>query len=374
MGRHELRLGRRGHVVYATHGLTTHDRRFVEVMTTAGWDVDYMRFDGGSQSLEQRAMPSSVRLVDWLGSRDAFCEERRGEFIDAMSAVVDWLAPDLVHAGPIPTVGHVAASASDCPVVLMSWGSDLLVDVDRSPVMSGFARAAIAGGSATIVDCETVAAAARSLGADPTRMLVIPWGVDLAAFPYRLMMSPSEPLRLLSLRSLEPLYDVATALRAVAQVNDDLGAGAIELTVAGSGSLASDLRVLASTLGIGDLVSWVGRVEETDVAALLGEHHIHLSTATTDGSSVSLLQALATGRPSIVTDIPSNREWIRHGEEGWLFRPEDSASLAQVIIQARSERDALADMGVRGRAVAEARADWAGRKREIIELYERCAS
>ena len=39
----------------------------------------------------------------------------------------------------------------------------------------------------------------------------------------------------------------------------------------------------------------------------------YISCAQSDGTSVSLLEAMATGLPLIVTDIPSNREWVVEG-------------------------------------------------------------
>ena len=50
----------------------------------------------------------------------------------------------------------------------------------------------------------------------------------------------------------------------------------------------------------------------------LGQADIYVSTSLHDGTSVSLLEAMGSGAFPIVTDIPSNREWIHHGQNGFL--------------------------------------------------------
>jgi glycosyltransferase involved in cell wall biosynthesis len=241
----------------------------------------------------------------------------------------------------------------------MSWASDLLVDARDDEATAARARAAFAGAAHVLVDNDAVGVAAVAFGADPAAVSNVPWGVDLAAFPAAPTRPQDGPLRLISLRTFEPVYDVATLVRAVA-----LTSGDVTLTLAGSGSLEPDLHDLADDLGIS--VSWAGRVPEPDVPALLAAHDVHVSTSTSDGTSISLLQAMATARPSIVTDIPSNRTWV---PDDWRFPTGDAAALAARIDAV--DRGGLAAAGAAARALAEERADWDRNRRRIIDLYDR---
>ena len=53
---------------------------------------------------------------------------------------------------------------------------------------------------------------------------------------------------------------------------------------------------------------------------------LYLSASHSDGSSVSLMEALGCGLPVLVSDIPGNREWVTDGEQGWLFPDGDDAA------------------------------------------------
>ena len=58
---------------------------------------------------------------------------------------------------------------------------------------------------------------------------------------------------------------------------------------------------------------------------------VYLSCAHSDGTSISMVEALASGLPVVVTDLPSNREWIAPGSNGWLGRLGDAASFAGTV-------------------------------------------
>ena len=59
-----------------------------------------------------------------------------------------------------------------------------------------------------------------------------------------------------------------------------------------------------------------------------------VSTSLSDGNNISLNEAMACGAFPVATDIPANREWIRHGENGFLTDLHDPHKLASLVIQA----------------------------------------
>ena len=81
------------------------------------------------------------------------------------------------------------------------------------------------------------------------------------------------------------------------------------------------------------------------------------------------MQALACGCPALVSDIPSNQEWVQPGEVGELFRDGDVASLKQKLLQ-MVEDPKLAQYGVKAREVAEDRADWGKNFQKLLGAYQ----
>jgi glycosyltransferase involved in cell wall biosynthesis len=106
---------------------------------------------------------------------------------------------------------------------------------------------------------------------------------------------------------------------------------------------------------------------------LLSQADIYVSTSAYDGTSVSLLEALGCGAFPVVTDIPSNREWITDGHNGFLISKEDERLLARRIVQAIRDQRLLAEAYKINRRIVKERAYWRDNIKRITDLYQRFA-
>jgi len=89
-----------------------------------------------------------------------------------------------------------------------------------------------------------------------------------------------------------------------------------------------------------------------------------------DGSSVSLMEALACGLPALVSDIPGNREWLANSPAGWLFPDGDDQSVTDGILRAYKRRTELQPVRTAARALAEKRANWQENFKRLLAAYE----
>jgi glycosyltransferase involved in cell wall biosynthesis len=96
---------------------------------------------------------------------------------------------------------------------------------------------------------------------------------------------------------------------------------------------------------------------------------LYISPSHVDGSSVSLMEALASGLPCLVSDIPGNKEWIEDGVNGWLFRDGDVDDLTAKILNAIKNRKSFQEIGKVARNTAEERADWKKNFGKLLEVY-----
>lgn len=99
----------------------------------------------------------------------------------------------------------------------------------------------------------------------------------------------------------------------------------------GSGSLDRELRSRLTELGMDGKVHWAGRVEHQALATYLNAADVYVSTSFTDGSSASLLEAMACALPVVVSGIPANRDWIADGENGLLVDVGDYSAIHSAI-------------------------------------------
>jgi glycosyltransferase involved in cell wall biosynthesis len=96
---------------------------------------------------------------------------------------------------------------------------------------------------------------------------------------------------------------------------------------------------------------------------------LYISASHSDGTSISLLEAMACGRPVLVSDIPGNRAWVEPGVQGWWFLDGNLRSLADAFSEAYNQRQRLSEMGQAARRLAEEHADWPKNFNKLLDAY-----
>ncbi len=363
-------------VLYFTRGFTAHDRRFLAALAGTGHEVFYLPLEQPARDMAAGELPPRIERLAWRGAPSPADLATAAALVPDLQRLIARVRPDLVHAGPLQLVARLVALAGFRPLVAMSWGSDLLVDADRDPAWNAATRETLQHSAVLVGDCQTVRDKAVSLGFPAERIVTFPWGVDLAHFSpgdgsalRRQLGLPRESFVLLSARSWEPLYGVDVVARAF--VRAARGCPRLRLIMLGSGSQEGLLRRIFSEAGVLDRVALHGQVELSDLPDCYRAADLYLSASHSDGSSVSLLEALACGCPALVSDIPSNREWVTPGAQGWRFPDGDAGALSAAVLEAVSETDRLAEMRRSARRLAESRADWSKNFPRLLEAYEK---
>jgi glycosyltransferase involved in cell wall biosynthesis len=367
-------------VLYFSRDYTPHDHRFLSAIAANGNETHFLRLERRARQTEDRALPEGVELAPWQRGGDPGLLPERFRWIDlparalALRRLLVYLEPDVVHAGPIQTCAYIAALAGANPLVSMSWGSDLLVDAHKNGWMKNITRYTLRRSDALLGDCQAVQDAAQGFGFPPERVTLFPWGVDLEKF--RSAGQPSELRRrlgwedafvVLSLRAWEPIYGVDVLVRAFAHAAAE--DPRLRLILLGSGSLAGQIQGLLTRHGLHERVHLGGHISQTELPRYEAAADLYVSASHSDGTSVSLLEALASGLPALVSDIPGNREWIEPGVQGWLFADGDENALAEGLLRAARAGTGLAAMRFQARKLAEARADWSQNVQKLLEVY-----
>lgn len=377
-------------ILYFTRDYTTHDRRFLSALARTDHQVFYLRLERGPRQLEDRPLPPEIELVPWEGGQGLIGVKDAPRLLAGFRRVLRQVKPDLVHAGPIQTSALLAALSGFRPLVSMSWGSDLLVDADQDPWMRWATRYALGHSDALVGDCEPVRQKAIQFGMPAERIVTFPWGVDLTHFhPAADERAERNVFTLLSTRGWEPIYGVELIARAFVQAcrqlagrdpaNPDAGRAPsrpipeLRLIMLGGGSQAGLLRQIFNQGEVQDQVFFPGQIPQAELPRLYRSADLYLSASRSDGTSISLLEAMACGRPVLVSDIPGNLQWVTPGEQGWLFPDGDANALAQGILQAvdlfSNDPAGLAEMGRSARRLAEQRADWEKNFPQLLDAY-----
>jgi glycosyltransferase involved in cell wall biosynthesis len=354
-------------LLYASSGLTNHDLRFIRTFTDEGWKVFFLRFDGLQLQSCSETLPKGAVEIDWIGTKEVISDNNYIEFLKNFDFLTQDIVPDLVVAGPIPVIGFLATQSSTAPVILISWAFDLLLDIHNSQKEFRQAQIAISEAHGIIVDCKTVASIVEELGGQREKIFSIPWGITLEDFPPGPTRISDGVFKIVSVRSLEKIYDVQTLIRAAAELRLLDPKFEFQITIVGTGSELPLLKNLADNLGVKDFVDWAPRIKEEELRSLILEHDLYVSTSSSDGSSISMLQALCVGQLVLVSNLESNLEWIEAGWNGWVFDLGNSRQLAEKILEV-AKFEQKEDVRVNAPLLIHQRANWNVNKRELAQF------
>lgn len=382
-------------LIYFSLDYTPHDHRFLTAIAESGHQVFYVRLQRGARQVESRPVPPEVEIVLWAGGQKPFAWRDLPEYVLDFRRIVRKIQPDLIHAGPIQTCAFIALLSGFRPILTMSWGFDLMQDVHRGKGWEWVTRYVLKNTQYFTSDAEVTRQKAIAYGMNPARTVVFPWGVDLTHFTPKdwetsdapaVEMTPSqnsdsagtthapaEPsddwMTLFCNRAWEPIYGVDVLARAFVRVAAETPN--LRLLLVGSGSQGNRIREILMQGGVLERVIFPGQVRNTDLPRFYHMADLYISPSHIDGSSVSLMEAMACGLPCLVSDIPANREWVQEGYNGWLFRDGDDADLAAKLRQALQQRQHLPQIGRNARRIAEERADWRKNVQVLLETYQK---
>jgi L-malate glycosyltransferase len=363
-------------ILYFSLGYSTHDHRFLKAITDGGHQVFFVQLEGNQQQIEDRPVPEGVTQVHWKGGREPFRWSKLPALVMDFKRLLRDLKPDLVHAGPIQTCAFIAVLAGAHPLLTMSWGFDLMDDVHKGWIWEFATRYTLKRSTFFTSDADVTKDKAVAYGMNPEETIVFPWGVDLEHFNVqtfeRAALSVSkgsnvETFTLFCNRSWETRYGVDVLVRAfvkVAQQKDN-----VDLILLSGGSQGANIRRILQSGGVLERVTFGGQISQTDLPRWYHMADVYISPSHVDGSSVSLMEALACGLPCLVSDIPANKEWVVEGENGWLFHDGDADHLAEKILAAMSQRENLPGIGRASRRTAEMRADWKKNAEALMQVY-----
>ncbi|WP_298748169.1 glycosyltransferase family 4 protein [uncultured Nocardioides sp.] len=194
--------------------------------------------------------------------------------------------------------------------------------------------------------------AVRHVGLDPSRVDVVPNGVDPDRFrpaPTGTTRTPraGERPRLVWLGGLVPVKRADVLVEAVAAMRED-----VEVLVAGDGELAAQVRELAAarfpgTSATGREVRLLGHV--ADPAPLLQQADGFVLTSAAESCPMALLQAMATGLPAVATAVGGVPEVWGPVAPQLLCPPGDPHSLASALDRLVADPALRADLGARAR-------------------------
>ena len=143
----------------------------------------------------------------------------------------------------------------------------------------------------------------------------------------------------------------------------------VKLVIAGDGELREELESYSSDCGVKDRVEFLG--ERNDISDILKGFDAYILCSLYEGMSVSLLEAMSSSIPCIVTEVGGNVELIKDGENGFVVPVKDPAAISAKVEKLMSDPDLCKRMGQANRKVVEEKYSLDAMCGEYEKEYER---
>jgi len=315
-----------------------------------------------------RLEASGVSCIDWnLRTRSRAPRDEARAVLDAI-AKVRIARPDIVHCVTIKGMlyGGIAARAANVrsTVYAVSGLGTMFTDAREAGMRTRSMRAVLVAAYRGLMgysrarvivqneeDRDTLL---RWQATSPSQItLVHGSGVDLDRFAVAPWPTTSPPIvlhpaRLLRNKGIEEMVEAALLLRSKGS----------KARIVLAGGLREDhpegiARATVESWVASGAVEWLGEVAKSEMPAWFARASVVALASHREGLPLALIEASASGRPCVTTDVPGCRQVVVHGQTGWIVPVRSAPALAEALHEALSDTAEAARRGTAARQRAE---------------------
>ncbi|EHR04616.1 glycosyltransferase [Bradyrhizobium sp. WSM471] len=355
-------------ICFLATGESVHSFRWIRFFAQRGHEIHWI-------SLKPSRFPSlpNTTFYDMSGP---------GKIVSVVSAMIRVrallarLKPDILHAHYAGSYGLIGAFSGLQPYVVTAWGSDVLF-AGRARFKGALVGWALRNAALVTCDAYHMIEAMVAIGVTRSRVHLVFFGVETDTFSPGLA---SEDMKtawdaqgkrvVISLRNLEPVYDIGTLINAVPRVISVMPN--TKFIICGSGSREAELREQVRVLGVAEHVVFGGRYDNVKLPDMLRSSDVYVSTSLSDaGIAASTAEAMACGVPAVITNTGENDRWIDEGQNGFLVSPGDSDALSARITELLGNERLRKEVGNAGRTKILATNNYTSEMERMEQLYQR---
>jgi phosphatidylinositol alpha-1,6-mannosyltransferase len=161
-------------------------------------------------------------------------------------------------------------------------------------------------------------------------------------------------------------------LRSFSRINDEVSDA--KLVIVGEGPVKRYIHTFTSKYPFKNSIIHVGHVLEEDLPKFYAASDLVVLPSLMEGFGITLLEAMASGKPCVATRAGGVEDAVVNGETGLVVPPADSYSLYHAIRTLLTDEKRSKEFGTAGRKRAENYFTWDKVAKRTMEVYKRCRS
>lgn len=333
-------------------GRSIHTQRWVEYFALRGNDVHLITYDPMGRVIP--GVREHVIMSRWKNLYLSFIPRHI-----AIKQLVKQIKPDLIHAHFIAKYGFHLLDLRFHPSIVSAWGDDILILPKKSRLIYHSTQKVLDSVDLIYAVSHNIAnQIASNFGIPDSKVHYLPFGIDTDLFSpsAKSIKTNTHTIEVFSNRGYFPVYDNETLVRgfALAYAKNPT----LRLTLKGHGPLEQSIQDLVESLKLSEVITFKKKTDYSEVPYDYQRTHIFITTSISDGTPVSLLEAMASGLPCIATNVGGIPEWIENGKTGILISPQSPEEVAEAILTLATDPALQSQMGSSAREVVLKNGQW----------------
>jgi glycosyltransferase involved in cell wall biosynthesis len=259
-------------------------------------------------------------------------------------------APDIIHIHQANSYAFLtirAAKGLGIPIITTLWGSDVLLMPKRNILLRKMFQYIIENSNRLTADAKILRDEAEKYTPHKLNITIVNYGIEF------IPISTKKENIIYSNRLHKPIYNIERIIKDFAEYNIE---GNYKLIVGAVGEETEKLKTITKQLNGKENITFCGWLTKEDNIINYAKSKIYVSIPDSDGTAISLLEAMYYECLPIVSDLPANKEWIEDGKNGIIVSSNDEnifnrineIDIEKAIIFNRNLIKQMGDKGVNG--------------------------
>lgn len=244
--------------------------------------------------------------------------------INQLKKIIADFSPTLIHAHQANSYAYLVARANhkDIPFVVTTWGSDVLILPKKGGLYKHIVKYSLSNANYITADAKFMIKAIERLGI-AKEVILANFGID-----YEDIVIPEKENIIYSNRLHNDLYNIDKIISAFSIFVKDNPSW--KLVIGANGSNTEKLKEQAKNKLPENSYEFIGFVDKEENKRQYLRAKIWVSVPSSDGTAISLLEAMGYGCIPVVSNLPANKEWITDKKNGIVagFNLEDDLDKA----------------------------------------------
>jgi glycosyltransferase involved in cell wall biosynthesis len=236
------------------------------------------------------------------------------------------IKPNLIHIHQINRLAWVVcriAKKLKIPVITTAWGSDVLIIPQKNRLYYSITKSVLDYSTYVTSDSQEMIRAMQAISPDDNKYIYLQYGID--------PVKPQQKQKIIySNRLHKELYRIELIINLFSEFYNQHPDW--KLIIGATGNETDSLKVLAAKILPSSAYEFIGWVDHETNANFYAQSQIYVSLPTSDGTSVSLLEAISANCIPVVSDLEVSREWITNQVNGIIYHSSENPFEQALIV------------------------------------------